>query len=112
MVNLRARGLEDLAVLHTTRADGLAGTTVETGAHLLLKRITVDANPPVSDCFHQINATTRRILLKASFAIGWARRETQATVHTRIDDSVARRVVPGKRDKLNRAHDIDPHHRG
>src|SRR6266508_3280219 len=41
LLDLRARCLQNLAVLHTTWADRLAGAAVQAGAHLLLKDLAL-----------------------------------------------------------------------
>ncbi len=99
-IDLLARRLDQLVVLHAARAGGDARETaealIEVADHLIGHRLTFE---PLG---HQVDAAARRVHLLPPQDIRGTRRKTEATMHAIIDEILRRRMmaVEGRGDDI------------
>src|SRR5882757_288848 len=79
LLDLRARALDDVSVLHSRRTCSLAGETTETAIDVRDERIA-DGKTSGVHLQHLIDAPARRIHLRAKYAISWTMVQTQSAM--------------------------------
>src|SRR5690348_16831350 len=88
-LNLRARGLNQLAVIHTGRAGGHTRHAAEAGVevpHPLRSHLRL----ALRSKFHQQDAPARRVHLFVPQDICWTSGQAKAAVHALVDDVLRR----------------------
>ena len=91
MVDLRAGLLDEGAVLHARRTGGDTGHAAETRIEMPDERVGHPYSS-VESPFHERDAASRRVHLRAPQKIGWTRGKTEPAVHARVDERPIGRV--------------------
>src|SRR5918998_6399594 len=90
-LDLLARGLDELVVLHAGWAGGNAGhapeAQVPVAHHLVVHRLLVEA------LVHQVDAPARGVHLFTEQHVSRARRQAEATMHALVYEGLVRRMV-------------------
>jgi hypothetical protein len=80
---VRARGLQQLSVLHACRTRLLASTATETAIDVTLESFRICGETLFFDSSHQVDAPARAVIFIASLDVRRASLQTQPAMHTR-----------------------------
>src|SRR5262249_15335346 len=86
VLDLGPRGREDRAIADAGRAGRLAGAAVEALVHLELEDGVVEAETPLVDRAHEVDAAARRGGLDVGLAVRWTDGQAEPAVDAGADD--------------------------